>query len=161
MKPNEATIANLKQELQQALDTLINNNDSGIIIVDILHIVRKYISDEWVLPANEFDELMDQVSESNIHNEVPGLNILMTNGKFDELSKQHVNPYEGDNIYITFDGYSSNENNYITEIDDELLNIIAFIMLHDCTHCCNALKFINLSRRGLFAAGDISMTYHS
>jgi len=161
MKPNEATIANLKQELQQALDTLINNYDTGLIIVDILPIVRKYIEVEWVKRNTKFDELMDQVQLSNIHNEVPGLNILMTNGKFDELNKQHVSSYEGDNIYITFDGYSSNENKYITEIDDELLNVIAFIMLHDCTHCCNALKFINLSRRGLFAAGDISTTYHS
>lgn len=161
MKPNEATIANLKQELQQALDTLINNNDTGLILVNILPIVRKYISIQWVLPTNEFDELMNQVQESNIQHEVPGLNILITNGNFDFLSQQHVNPYEGDNIYITFDGFSSNENKYITEIDDELLNVIAFIMLHDCTHCCNALKFINLSRRGLFAAGDISMTYHS
>lgn len=158
MKPNEATIANLKQELQQALDTLINNYDTGIIIVDILPIVRKYISNEGMLPANEFDELMDQVQESSIHNEVPGLNVLMTNGKFDELNKQHVAYSEGDNIYITYEEpFTLN----ITEIDDELLNVIAFIMLHDCTHCCNALKFINLSRRGLFAAGDISTTYHS
>lgn len=161
MKPNEATITNLKQELQQALDTLINNKDTGIILVDVLPIVRKYISNESIGYQLEFETLMDQVLESNIQHEVPGLIILITNGNFDFLSQQHVNPYEGDNIYITFDGYSSNENNFITEINDELINVLAFIMLHDCTHCCNALKFINLSRRGLFAAGDISTTYHS
>lgn len=158
MKPNEATIANLKQELQQALDTIINNYDTGLIIVDILPIIRKYIEVEWIERNTEFDDLMDQVSESNIHNEVPGLNILMTNGKFDELNKQHSAYSEGDNIYIV---YEDPFTQYITQIDDELLNILAFIMLHDCTHCCNALKFINLSRRGLFAAGDISTTYHS
>lgn len=155
MKPNELTIEALKQELQQALDQITKNADP----MDILPILRKYVPD-----TNEylnFQHLIDTVSESNLdyyRGGLPSLNIIFTHGSFNELNKQEVLNWEPDNVYFS---YNPTQGETIIQINDELITVLAFIMLHDCTNCCNALKFINLSPYGLFAAGDVSMTYHS
>ena len=164
MKPNEATIVNLKQELQQALDTLINNNEVGLI--DILPITRKYVAN-WPIGENhieyEFDQIIQSIPESDIdyfHGGLPLLNVIYTMGIHNNIQKQYLENSEPDNIYVSYEQYHGDGNSEL-KINDELINVLAMIMLHDCTHCCNALKFINLSQYGLFSAGDISMTYHS
>lgn len=43
----------------------------------------------------------------------------------------------------------------------ELFILIVAMVLSDCTGCCNALDFINLSAYGVLCSGDVSRTYHS
>lgn len=42
-----------------------------------------------------------------------------------------------------------------------VLSILISWLIYDCTDCCNALSYVRLSANGVFATGDISMTYHS
>ena len=153
MKPNELTIEALKQELQQALDTKV---------IDILPILRKYVAN-WAKHESptEFDQLIETTYNNDIdyhRGGLPSLNVIYTNGPFNEPCIQETLYCEPDNVYFS---YRPTENETTIQINDELITVLAFIMLHDCTHCCNALKFINLSPYGLFSTGDVSMTYHS
>lgn len=43
----------------------------------------------------------------------------------------------------------------------KLFLLLLVIMLSDCTGCCNALDYINLTHDGVLAFGNISKIYHS
>lgn len=47
------------------------------------------------------------------------------------------------------------------KVHEDILQLILIIMMHDCTDCCNTLKYLTLSTDGVIAYADLRNAYHS
>lgn len=46
-------------------------------------------------------------------------------------------------------------------VHEDILRLMLIIMMHDCTDCCDTLKYLTLSTDGVIAYADLTKAYHS
>lgn len=114
------------------------------------------------------DEIMDdptfivQVYHGNPP--IPGFSYLLLNLANTPQPELCITGTEPDLVYFSIrfsedyrDGFDLDQENALLK----LFTMLMAIMPGDCTDCCNAYHYANLTSAGILIHGDVSMTYHS
>ena len=135
------------------LDQFLQKTTESKEPIDVLPMCRVHI--------HEFHKTMDEV----LHYELPYQ--VFHKGYLDlraigfhingETGIPYMDNYEYDHVIFTQQRPSPK----FPELLYTLKTLLAIILSSDCTGCCDALEFINVSRYGIYATGDVSRTYHS
>lgn len=156
-------IQNIKPEHLEELRNLIPENPE---IINILEWARKVSipgeSDSIIYE----DSLLRMDLQSEVFENKSPLRVIfhnreeVKNPRNYPIYKPVIRDYEPDIVLFSL------RFNELKELNEEIklkviFTYIMVILLSDCTGCCNALSFINLSSDGIIAYGVVSSTYHS
>ena len=157
---NPEHLAKLKDLLDQT-KPLVNWDE--LYYIDILPWLRT------ITPGDHENPYIDQIITNGIANDIhlthPYIKTISTQYHDSNNDPAYIGDWEADIVQF--------EIRFQTESQPELINpftkvgletvftLLQAIMLHDCTGCCNAIRYITLSRDGIYAIADTARTYHS
>ncbi len=81
----------------------------------------------------------------------------------DDGDMPHIRDCEPDQVIFQI-RFNTKYNQTGLSLEDnlhEIFVLIMDIMLSDCTGCCDALDYINITEAGIIASGNVSSIYHS
>jgi len=136
-------------------------NQKGVFFggyINILEWARKFILPDAVYEGEAASLLYDAHGGSRYREMAK--NTAFELGSNETLEGMVVTHYEPDEMafQMVFEEPLPERSDATLRLD---IAVILVWMLSDCTGCCNAFKFMNLSHHGIYAEADVHMTYHS
>lgn len=151
------------QEFQEFLEEVKNRKslDEFNKPVDLLPWLRS-ICLEYRDEIMDDPTFIDQLYHDNPP--IPGFSYLHLNLANTPQPELCITKAEPDLVYFSIgfrerycNGFDLDQENALLK----LFTILMALMLVDCTDCCNAYHYVNLTSAGILIHGDVSMTYHS
>lgn len=135
-----------------------------VIDFDPFSLIEKLRTDYF----EEIDLLVDQAIKNNMISifpeelEIKNLTIIFYDEEVVYPGDRYVPIIHNTNSEqgVTLFQYLVGFNGSTVDID-EMIKVLTLIMYFDCTGCCNAIEYLNISPYGIIAKSNTRKTYHS
>jgi len=118
-------------------------------VQNVIELIRSYVDQsDWYSLNDPYIEVSEK---GNLALKTNWLNL-------DDDNNYMILDREPDYIIVTI---ISDFNDVSLDDYSLALAAIAAVDIHDCTGCCNAMDYANLTKNGLVIAGNVSRTFHS
>ena len=127
---------------------------------DVLSMLRENFDTIWPL----CDDVLDKDLQPRAFQGETDLKVISYCFADDEEKIPFIANYEADYVVFSYTYKSARDwgcDDPAPPTADEVMEIIAVIMLSDCSNCCNALECLTISKFGIFSQGNVGSTYHS
>lgn len=171
LKPIKFTPDHIEEFKELMAKTRITQDEKGARInrdpIDLLPFLRRIQKDPlppgWILYIDQpFLGIQYKQMYSVYQNKSP-LRIILWNEDGDHPGLRYLGDTESDYLMASlhFRNLPRNLPKASFEYYSTILTYCMVLIISDCSGCCNAFKYFNLTNEGIIAEADLRMTYHS